>query len=128
MLLCSQAPPSIVFSRRQVSGILNPVMVSPIHVSLEDLWEFAEDGEAPAQFELSERLFKGDGVDCDAAESVRWCRRAAEQGHLDAQWTMGVRYAHGQGVERNYAESVRWSRKAAERGHAGAQTDVPYEI
>ena len=49
-------------------------------------WRAAADrGEAWAQFNLGLAYDKGDGVEKDLREAVRWYRKAAEQGDKEAQ-------------------------------------------
>ena len=60
----------------------------------------------------------------DAAEAVRWYRKAAEQGRADAQFNLGNMYSAGRGVLKDDAEAVRWYRKAAEQGAADAQFNL----
>jgi len=66
----------------------------------------------------------GQGVKQDAAEAVRWFRKAAE--HRDAvdQNKLGVMYENGQGVKQGHAEAVRWYRKAAEQGPVNAVAEL----
>ena len=45
----------------------------------------AEQGNAPAQFNLGVAYVNGDGVTRDNEEALRWYRLAAEQGHAPAQ-------------------------------------------
>ena len=78
----------------------------------------AEQGHAPAQTRLGFMYAKGDGVEEDHAEAVRWFRLAAEQGLAPAQFNLGVMYEDGDGVEEDHVEAVRWYRLAAEQGHA----------
>jgi hypothetical protein len=66
----------------------------------------------------------GRGVAQDAAEAVRWYRKAAEQGDADGQFNLGVMYANGRGVAQDAAEAVRWYRKAAEQGDARGQFNL----
>ena len=60
----------------------------------------------------------GEGVAKDAAEAVKWYRKAAEQGFAAAQYNLGVCYYSGEGVAKDAAEAVKWFRKAAEQGFA----------
>jgi len=52
----------------------------------------------------------------DAAEAVKWYRKAAEQGHALAQTNLGFMYEKGDGVPKDAAEAVKWYRKATEQG------------
>ena len=49
----------------------------------------------------------------DAAEAVKWFRKAAEQGNASAQSNLGVMYAEGRGVPQDDAEAVKWYRRGA---------------
>ncbi|MFQ5959621.1 MAG: cadherin domain-containing protein, partial [Alphaproteobacteria bacterium] len=85
-----------------------------------------EQGPAAAQYSLGYMFERGQGVEQNHAEAVRWYRKAAEQGHAAAQYSLGYMIERGQGVEQNHAEAVKWFRKAAEQGHAAAQYGVGY--
>ena len=93
-------------------------------MSLEELKQKAEQGDADAQFNLGTMYENGQGVPQDYAEAVRWYRMAADQGDAYAQYKLGVMYADGRGVPQDDAEAVRWYRAAAEQGSAEAQTNL----
>ena len=84
----------------------------------------AEKGDAVAQFNLGACYNKGQGVERDYVEAVKWYRKAAEQGEAKAQSDLGTCYKNGQGVEKDYAEAVKWYRKAAEQNNATAQSNL----
>jgi tetratricopeptide (TPR) repeat protein len=89
----------------------------------------AELGEPAAQCMLGMRFQKGEGVEKDMAEAVKWYRRAAEKSKLHAadpaaQNNLGECYRMGEGVGQDYAEAVKWYRLAAENGHARAQNNL----
>jgi TPR repeat protein len=81
----------------------------------------AEQGDAAAQCNLGLMYDRGEGVQRDDAEAVKWYRKAAEQGYAKAQCNLGWMYGCGLGVRQDYAEAVKWVRKAAEQGHAEAE-------
>ena len=60
-------------------------------------------------------LLKGDGLPQDAAEAVKWYRKAADQGYAKAQYNLGVCYTQGTGGPQDSAEAVKWYRNAAEQ-------------
>jgi uncharacterized protein len=74
----------------------------------------AEQGIAPAQYQLGLRYANGDGVTRDYVEAAKWYRRAAEQGVAFAQFNLGVRYVNGQGVARDPVQAYRWFSIAAQ--------------
>ena len=64
---------------------------------------------------------RGQGVEKNYTEAVKWYRKAAEQGHAEAQYKLGFCYKYGDGVEENLTEAAKWYTKAAEQGKATAQ-------
>lgn len=83
-----------------------------------------EQDDADAQYVLGRLYEEGggfSGVPQDAAEAVRWYRRAAKQGLADAQYALGICYVNGEGVPKDDGEAAYWYRQAAEQDHAGAQ-------
>jgi TPR repeat protein len=84
----------------------------------------AEQGNAPAQYNLGVIYANGRGVPQNDADAVKWYRLAAEQRYAQAQYNLGVRYATGQGVPQNDADAVKWYRLAAEQGYAQAQYNL----
>ena len=76
----------------------------------------AEQGNAPAQYDIAEDYCLGQGVPQDYREAAKWFRRAADQGHLQAQVNLGMLSALGRGVERDYQEAFQWISLAAARG------------
>jgi TPR repeat protein len=82
----------------------------------------AEAGEAQAQCNLGAFYEKGEfGLTNDAAEAVKWYRKAADQGLAQAQWSLGECYRNGTGLTKDLSEAMRWYRKAADQGDAGCQ-------
>ena len=86
--------------------------------------QFAEHGNAIAQYNLGVMHDKGQGVPQDDAEAMKWYRLAANQGHARAQHTIGKIYDEGRGVKQNFAEAIKWYRLAADQGDAEAQFNL----
>jgi hypothetical protein len=86
-----------------------------------EIKEFAEKGNAQAQYYLGDCYNLGVGVVTNRTAAVKWWRKAAEQGYVSAQYNVGASYVSGDGVETNLAEAAKWFRKAAEQNHALAQ-------
>jgi TPR repeat protein len=63
---------------------------------------------------------KGEGLEKDAVQAVRWFRKAAVQGYAAAQYNLGCMYFSGDGVQQNDCEAARWWQMAADQGHAKA--------
>jgi TPR repeat protein len=80
----------------------------------------AEQGNAPAQFNLGVNYENGQGVNQDYNEAVKWYRKAAEQGNATAQSNLGVMYENGEGVEKDDDVAVDWYTKSAKAGYANA--------
>ena len=100
----------------------------PIHenpgearVSLEELFEKAEQGEVEAQVTLGLRYKHGMQVAQDFGEALKWFLRASRQGNAFAQARLGAMYRDGLGVARNHAEAVKWFRQSAGQGDSTAQ-------
>jgi TPR repeat protein len=89
--------------------------------TIADLKIRAEQGDARAQNYLGICYARGEGVSKNAAEAVKWWRKAAEQGDASVQYHLGTCYELGEGVPKDVLEAVKWVRKAAEQGHAEAQ-------
>jgi uncharacterized protein len=66
----------------------------------------------------------GTGVAKDAAEAVRWYRKAADAGEPGGMNGLGVMYETGTGVAKNAAEAVRWYRKAGAAGSQDAKVNL----
>lgn len=80
----------------------------------------AEAGDAEAQHRLARAHERGDGVEQDDFQAVRWLRRAAEQDHPAAALDLGWMLANGYGVAQDPVEAYRWFVRAARLGAAGA--------
>jgi len=86
------------------------------------LWlPLAEQGLAPAQFNLGHMYEKGQGIPQDYKEAVKWWRLAAKQGHVKAQVLLGAMYSLGKGVTQDDTEAAKWLRLAAEQGDTEAK-------
>jgi TPR repeat protein len=76
---------------------------------------------APAQNDLGDCYWHGDGVNHDDSEAVKWYKKAAEQNYAEAQYSLGVNYYQGWGVIKDRKEAVKWFKKAIEQNYAPAQ-------
>jgi TPR repeat protein len=86
--------------------------------------QLAEQGNAPAQYNLANMYAEGHGMPQDQAEALKWYRRAAGRGHAAAQLSLAVLYDRGQGVPQSLSRAMKWYRRAAEQGDAVAQTTL----
>jgi len=84
----------------------------------------ADQGYAPAQYEIALRYYIGKGVPQSYNEYVKWLRKAAECGYAPAQLDLGLCYAVGNYVPLNYTEYIKWIRKAADQEYDQAQYEI----
>jgi TPR repeat protein len=80
----------------------------------------AGQGDAEAQYLLSQLLTTLSNGPDDNATALSWLQRAAAGGYADAQFLLGARYERGEGVMPDEAEAVTWYRAAARQGHSEA--------
>lgn len=80
----------------------------------------AEQGVAPAQFNMGVMHDFGQGVTRDPAAAARWYRAAAAQGHGAAQFNLGGLYFEGVGVPQDRLRAYMWFTLAAATGAPGA--------
>ena len=76
----------------------------------------AEKGDPESQQSLGWCYFFGSGVAKDAAEGIKWWRKAAEKGNATAQQNLGSAYQSGEFVAWSGVEAMKWFRMAAEQG------------
>ena len=89
---------------------------------LEQVTVKANYGNPAAQSYLGFLHVSGEeGVEKNAAEAVKWFRRAAEQGMAEAQFNLALILADGDGVPKDAVQAAHWCRLAAEQGFAPAQ-------
>lgn len=75
----------------------------------------------------------GSGIPRNAAEAVRWWRKAAEQGNADGEASLGQAYYVGIGMKTDEAQGVKLLRGAAEKGSPIAITflksqKIPFRV
>ena len=85
------------------------------YVAVYETWRRIAE-QPQAQCNLGMMYAGGYGVARDAAEAVRWFRKAAEQGYAEAQYQLGIRYAFGKGVRQDKVEAFAWVTVAATEG------------
>lgn len=81
----------------------------------------AQKGDPKAQVALGLMYKKGEGVEKNYEEKVRWYRLAADQGYASAQRNLAISYSKGEGVPQDYGEALKWYKLAALQGDAAAQ-------
>lgn len=119
----------MVFDWEYIKNRSIPKQTSPSPVPENDiagLIRKASNGDPDAQNLLGYRYQKGQGIEQNYAEALKWYRKAAEQGHAVALNNLGYCYQHGLGVEQNYAEAMKWYHQAAQQGNSIAQNNLGY--
>ena len=105
-------------------GATNKPTNKPLPEDFDSLKALAEQGVAKAQYNLGNMYRKGQEVEQDFKETVKWYRKAADQGFARAQSNLAVMYANGQGVKQDLKEAFKWCHKAAEQEDARAQYNL----
>ena len=82
-----------------------------------ELMRQAREGNRRAQTRVGLAFEKGEVVQQDFAEAVKWFSKAAEQADPVAEHNLGVMYYRGVGVQRNLAEACKWFERAAAGYH-----------
>ena len=81
-----------------------------------ELQQAAEQGDAPAQYELGRLYADGLGVSKNHRTAMEWWEKSALRGYAPAQYGLGWMYFNGQGVITDFAKGCAWMRAAAEQG------------
>lgn len=89
--------------------------------SIRWITKAANQGYAPAEYELGRIYLYGRGIPIDYAQALIWERKAAEQGDPRAQRDLAFMYERGFGVAADPAKAAEWNQKAAAQGNAEAQ-------
>ncbi len=88
---------------------------------INDLIQAANNGDSGSQYILGTYYEKGEIIEKDLNEAVKWYRLAAEQHNADALFRLGECYHNGNGVEQNDKEAFSWYLEAALEGQTKAQ-------
>lgn len=75
----------------------------------------AIDGDAEAQYLLSVKHFKGEGVPQNDKSAVDWLQKAAAQEYPAALFQLGHCYENGIGVKKDKSKAFLWYSRAASR-------------
>lgn len=84
----------------------------------------ANQGYAPAQYQLGILYKGGTLVTADKAEARTWMKRAAEGGVPEAMNEYGYMFYNGEGGDQDRPTAALWFRKAAERGVVDGQYNL----
>lgn len=86
--------------------------------------EYAEQGDADAQYALGVLYYDGKGVIKDIQQSAKWITKAAEKGVTKAQLFLGNLYFAGEGMKQDYEDAIKWYLLAAKKGNVDAQFNM----
>ncbi len=74
-----------------------------------------------AETEIGKLYLKGEGVEQDDFEAVRWFQLAADNYDLGGIYYLGRQYLYGEGIEQNFDEAARLFSLAASFDHPAAK-------
>lgn len=97
---------------------------SDMFSSYDQLYEFASNGSASAQYELGLLYEYGRGVNQVDTSAVYWYKKSAAQFFPNALYRLAILYDNGWGLEINRERALEFYKLAAERGHQLAQHDL----
>jgi TPR repeat protein len=72
--------------------VKDDVMTENRTISISELQQKANAGDAQVQFELASCYANGTDAERNAEPALEWLRKAAEQGHINAQHALGLYY------------------------------------
>jgi TPR repeat protein len=107
-----------------LTALLSAFTTTVYSLDIAETMSLAEQGFAPAQYNLGIAYDKGDGVPQDHSEAVKWYGKAAIQGHARAQNNLAASFGRGEGVEQNNLQAIAWYQVAANQGDALAQSNL----
>jgi TPR repeat protein len=84
----------------------------------------ANQGYAPAEYELGHIYLYGSGVPSDYQQALLWEEKAAQQGEAEAQRDLAFMYEQGFGIKADPQQAILWNRKAAAQGERVAQLQL----
>jgi hypothetical protein len=113
-VLASSQPPQPLTSIAQPPALEN--------ATLEQLRQFAENGDPAAENALGLRYASGEGVRQDDSEAAYWFTKAAEAGNVKAQVALGTRYWAGRGVPSSLTQAYFWTVLARASGDKNSKT------
>lgn len=81
----------------------------------------AEQGDMLSQYSLGSKYDRGDGIQQNHSNTMKWDEKTEEQEFTPAQAKVGVIYENGKEVHQDYKKSLGWLEKAANQGDASTQ-------
>ena len=81
----------------------------------------ANQGDPEAQFQLGQKYCKGEGVEKNYLEALKWFRLSADLANADAICCWGCCLANGYGVDIDTVSAAKYYRMSAEKGNKRGQ-------
>lgn len=82
--------------------------------NIEELMVLVGKKDREAQCRLADCYAKGDGVEKNLQESIKWYKKSAAKGYVAAQINLAYAYQKGLGVKSNLKTAYQWYKKANE--------------
>lgn len=126
LLLASAGPAAQPPKKAEAQGFTPPQLISkgPKWKTVEQLRQFAAQGDAQACFELGDRLLNGDGMTADPVAARGWLDQAARGGVADAMFRLGKMNFDGVGGTKSLELALDYYAQAAVLGVPEAQHNI----
>lgn len=95
-----------------------------VQFGVEELKKVATTNSIHAQYFMAVCYENGLGVQQDAVEAFKMCRKAAERGLPDAMYRMAVYYKHGFAVAADESKSQEWYKRFQAKGEQLTLPDI----
>jgi len=81
-----------------------------------------EFGDPTSFYLLGRKYLRGDGINRNINNAIRWFEKAAEKGHLKSHYELGKIYFVGKGgIKPDFKQSAKWFLEPATQGYDDAQ-------
>ena len=94
---------------------------NPLSPALQEIMTKAAQGDVYSQSQLANMYLKGNGIERNIDEAIKWYKSAANNGDSGSQFMLGLIYTGYGGVKANKQESLKWYSMAANNGYYQAQ-------
>ncbi|WP_371372291.1 tetratricopeptide repeat protein [Thalassotalea aquiviva] len=112
------------FANSQFALAMLHVEAQEEHKAIEWLQSSAEQGYAPAQFELFYAYKDGLGTDKNIKLATRWLVKAAQSGHGEAASMLAYIYEKGIGIPEDIIKAGVWWKRAAALGDISSKVEA----
>lgn len=91
---------------------MEPLAPINCYRNIRSLIDFAEQGDADAQYHLALMYHHGTDVEQDLKQAAKWYRQAAASRHPGALDNLGMMYQEGTGVQQDQEKGMKLIRQA----------------